>query len=232
MACAASSAESPRADSIGGVRRPISRSVSAKSSICSEVTGRFWRALWFHWSLGLSAVSVVTLIARYCFVGAFVYFRLPLAVFNSPFLTAFLLGYACQLAGYSMLTLLALVFNGERRLWRLTLAMPLSPLYAICFTYAPTVVGAVHDVLLFGNVTGFAPETTLVIGGSSRIALAYRARRALLLAVRAVRKSDVPLGAFWVGWGATPYTPSGYEGWTTGRRPRAVKPAPIDVPHA
>jgi hypothetical protein len=104
------------------------------------------------------------------------------------------------------------------------LALPLSPLYAICFTYAPTVVGAVNDVLLFGNVTGFAPETTLIRGGSSRIALLYRARRALLLSVRAARRGDVPWGTFWFGWGATSYTPSGYEGWTSGKRPPPVLP--------
>jgi hypothetical protein len=80
-------------------------------------------------------------------------------------------------------------------------------------------------VLLVGNVTGFAPETTLIRGGSARIALLYRLRRALLLAVRAVRRGDVPIGKFWLGWGATRWTPSGYAGWTTGRRPPPVLPA-------
>ena len=191
-----------------------------------EVTGRFWRALCFHWSLGLPATGILVLIGKYCLFGGLIYFRLPMAVFKSTILTAFLLGYACQLAGYSMLTLFALVLNGQWALWRLALAMPLSPLYAICFTYSPSVVGAVNDVLLFGNVTGFAPETTLIRGGSSRIALLYRARRAFLLSVRAARRGDVPWGAFWFGWGPTPYTPSGYEGWTSGKRPRPVLPAP------
>jgi hypothetical protein len=190
-----------------------------------EVTGRFFRAMWFHWSLGLPAVGILFLIAKYCLFGGLVYLRLPLALCKSTVLTAFVLGYSCQLAGYSMLTLFALVFNGEGRLWRLVLALPLSPLYAICFTYAPTVVGATHDVLLFGNVTGFAPETTLIRGGSARIALAYRLRRALLLGVRAVRHGDVPFGGFWFGFNATEYTPSGYEGWTTGKRPPPVRPA-------
>jgi cellulose synthase/poly-beta-1,6-N-acetylglucosamine synthase-like glycosyltransferase len=187
-----------------------------------EVTGRFFRAMWFHWSLGLPAMGIMALIAKYALTGGLVYFRLPMALFKSTVLTAFLLGYTCQLAGYSMLTILALIFNGERRLWRLALALPLSPLYAICFTYAPSVVGAVNDVLLFGNVTGFAPETTLIRGGSERIALLYRLRRALLLAVRAVRHGDVPWGAFWFGWSATEFTPCGYEGWTTGKRPPPV----------
>ena len=148
-----------------------------------------------------------------------------MAIWKSTVLTAFILGYGCQLAGYSMLTILALLINGERRYWRLVLALPLSPIYAICFTYLPSVVGASADVLFFGNVTGFAPETTLIRGGSARIALLYRARRALLLAVRSALRGDVPGGKFWFGWGPTRWTPSGYEGWTTGRRPPPVLPA-------
>jgi hypothetical protein len=195
-----------------------------------ECTGRFWRAMWFHWSLGLPAMGIIALIVKYCTLGGLVYLRLPLALCKSTVLTAFILGYSCQLAGYSMLTLLALVFNGERRLWRLALALPVSPLYAISFTYAPSVVGAVNDILLFGNVTGFAPEWTLIRGGSARIALAYRARRALLLGVRAVRRGDVPWGGFWFGFKETEYTPSGYEGWTSGKRPPPVKP--FEAPRA
>ncbi len=189
-----------------------------------EVTGRFWRALRFHWSLGLPAMGIMFLIGKYCLLGGLVYLRLPMALFKPTVLTAFLLGYACQLAGYSMLTILALVMNGERRYWRLALALPLSPIYAICFTYLPSVVGATADVLCFGNVTGFAPETTLIRGGSARIAVLYRLRRALLLTWRAARRGDVPLGRFWLGWGPTRWTPSGYEGWTTGRRPPPVLP--------
>ncbi len=166
-----------------------------------EVTGRFWRALWFHWSLGLPALGIMFLIAKYCLLGGFMYLRLPLAFGRPMVLTAFVLGYGCQFAGYSMLTLFALVLNGEWRHWRLALALPLSPLYAICFTYGPSLVGASHDVLFFGNVTGFAPETTLIRGGSTRIALAYRLRRAFLLAVRSLIRGDVPLGRFWFGWG-------------------------------
>jgi cellulose synthase/poly-beta-1,6-N-acetylglucosamine synthase-like glycosyltransferase len=187
-----------------------------------EVTGRFWRAMTYHWSLGLPAMGILALIAKYCLFGGLIYLRLPMALFKSTVLTAFVLGYGCQLAGYSMLTVFALLMNGERRYWRLALALPLSPLYAICFTYGPSVVGATNDVLLFGNVTGFAPEATLIRGGSARIALAYRLRRALLLAVRAVVRGDVPLGRFWLGWHRTPYTPNGYEGWTTGKRPAPV----------
>jgi hypothetical protein len=32
----------------------------------------------------------------------------------------------------------------------------------------------------------------------------------------------VPLGAFWFGWGETRWTPSGFDGWTTGKKPRKI----------
>jgi hypothetical protein len=100
----------------------------------------------------------------------------------------------------------------------------LSPLYALFFSYLPAVVGGVNDVFLFGNVTGFAPETTLIRGGSSRIALLFRLRRALSLAFRAAVRGDVVFGAFWFGWRETRWTPSGYRGWTTKKKPAPIVP--------
>jgi hypothetical protein len=187
-----------------------------------EVTGRFWRALWFHWSLGLPALGILVLIGKYCLFGGLMYLRLPMALGQTTILTAFVLGYTCQLAGYSMLTMFALLMNGELRHWRLALALPLAPFYSICFSYLPSLVGAFNDVLLFGNITGFAPETTLIRGGSVRMALSFRVRRAFLLAVRALLYGDVPLGRFWLGWGETRWTPSGFEGWTTKKSPQPI----------
>lgn len=189
-----------------------------------EVTGRFWSAMRFHWSLGLPAVGILALMAKYIAVGGLLYFSLPMALFKSSVLAAFVFGFVCQLAGYGMLTILALILNGELRLARVLAALPLSPLYAICFTYAPSVVGGISDVCLFGNVTGFAPEWTLIAGGSSRVALAFRLRRAFLLAVRSVVRGDVPWGAFWFGWNRTAWSPNGFEGWTTGKRPQSIVP--------
>jgi len=189
-----------------------------------EVTLRFRRVLGYHWSLGAPAFGVMFLIARYCLVGGLIYLRLPVSLIKSTILGAFVLGYGFQFAGYSLLTILALIMNGERRHALLTLAMPLSPLYAIMFTYAPTVAGTIADVFLFGNVTGFAPETTLIRGGSYRIALLFRLRRAFQLMVRSALVGDVPPGWFWLGWRETPWTPNGYEGWTTRKRPRAIVP--------
>jgi hypothetical protein len=56
----------------------------------------------------------------------------------------------------------------------------------------------------------------------TRFAVAYRLRRALYLAARSAVHGDVPLGAFWLGWRRTPYTPSGFEGWTSGKAPPPV----------
>lgn len=190
-----------------------------------EVTGRFWRAMCFHWSLGLPAVGILFLIAKYCLFGGFMYIILPMAIFKCTFFTAFIFGYLCQFAGYSMLTIFSLIMNGgSARYWRLLLALPLSPLYAIAFCYCPSTVGASNDVLLFGNITGFAPETTLIKGGSARIALLFRIKRAFSLAVRAVVCSDVPFGKFWFGWRETHWTPNGYEGWTTKNKKRPIIP--------
>jgi len=78
--------------------------------------------------------------------------------------------------------------------------------------------------LLFGNTTKFAPEWTFIRGKTERLALLFRIRRALALCVRAIVVGDVPLGAFWLGWHETPWTPNGYFGWTTGKRQRIVPP--------
>ncbi len=94
------------------------------------------------------------------------------------------------------------------------LALPLSGPFHLAFNIAPTIVGLVQDVLLFGLDTGFAPEETLAASGSGRVALGYRLCRCAGLARRALRHGDVPPGWFWVGWGATPWTGNGYQGWT------------------
>ncbi|WP_437747563.1 glycosyltransferase family 2 protein [Sorangium sp. So ce1504] len=185
-----------------------------------EVTGRFWRALPFYWTLGLPAIVILFLRFRYWFLTGLFYLYLPASFFNPSGLTIFVIGLCtCQIVLNSLLIAFALVINGDLRYWRLLLAIPFSPLHAFVFAFVSSFVGAVHDVLLFGNVTGFAPEATLIRGGSSRIALLFRVRRALQLSLRAILRGDVPFGAFWFGWRETPWTPNGYEGWTTGKKP-------------
>lgn len=185
-----------------------------------EVMGRFWPSLWFHWGLGAAAVGVVMLILKYCFFGIVYYWRAPAAIVNGSWPLVAALGYGIQLVVYAAWTLMCLVMNGQRRHFLLLLALPLAPLYSTVFSLFATLYGAIRDIFLFGNVTGFAPEATLIAGGSSRIALAYRLRRALALLWRSVRRGDVPLGLFWFGWSETPWTPNGYAGWTTAKQTR------------
>jgi cellulose synthase/poly-beta-1,6-N-acetylglucosamine synthase-like glycosyltransferase len=189
-----------------------------------ELTGRFWRALGYHWQLGLPALLVKTFMARSLLVGVVGYIILPAFFFDSRTLTLIVLAYFTQVVTAGMLTLVTLLMNGEGQYWRLCFALPLVPVYTVWFRWVPAAVGYVHDVFLLGNVTGFAPETTLIRGGSERIALFYRLRRAFLLAVRSVLVGDVPFGRFWFGWRETRWTSSGFEGFTSKKRQRKIIP--------
>jgi cellulose synthase/poly-beta-1,6-N-acetylglucosamine synthase-like glycosyltransferase len=189
-----------------------------------ELTGRFWRALGYHWTLGLPAIIVKTSMARSLLIGVVAYLLLPALFFDSRTLTLVVLAYMTQVFIAFVLTLMTLLMNGELRYWRLLLALPLAPVYTLCFKWVPAAMGFIDDVFLFGNVTGFAPESTLIKGGSERIALTFRLRRAVLLAARAVLVGDVPLGKFWLGWRETQWTPNGFEGFTSKKKPAAILP--------
>jgi len=189
-----------------------------------ELTGRFWRALGYHWVLGLPALIVKTFMARSLLIGVAAYLIVPALFCDSRTLTAVVLAYFTQVLVASLLTTMALLMNGDSQYWRLVFALPLTPVYTLCFKWVPAAVGFVHDVFLFGNVTGFAPESTLIRGGSTRIALLFRVRRALLLATRTLLVGDVPFGKFWFGWRETPWTPNGFEGFTSKKKPRSILP--------
>jgi cellulose synthase/poly-beta-1,6-N-acetylglucosamine synthase-like glycosyltransferase len=189
-----------------------------------ELTGRFFRGIIYHWGLGLPVMMVKVLLARSVIVGALVYVLLPVFAFGAPLFAGIVVGYLAQVFVQTVLTFCALVMNEELQHWRIALAIPFAPLYQFLINWVPAAFGSTCDVLLFGNFTGFTPEWTLKKGGSTRIALLFRLRRALLLSLRALVVGDVPLGAFWLGWSETPWTPSGYEGWTTGRKPARILP--------
>jgi len=189
-----------------------------------ELTGRFWRALGYHWHIGLPALIVKTSMLRSLLVGVVGYLLLPVLFSDSRTLTLVLLAYITQVLMASVLTGVTLLMNGEAQYWRLCFALPLVPFYTIMFRWVPAAVGYVHDVFLFGNVTGFAPETTLIKGGSVRIALLYRVRRAFLLMVRSVLVGDVPFGKFWFGWRETQWTSNGFVGFTSKNRQRPIVP--------
>jgi hypothetical protein len=121
-------------------------------------------------------------------------------------------------------TLLGLVMNGGREHLPQLYALPLTIPYHFVFNILTTIVALWQDFFGFGCNTGFAPESTLIKTRTSRLALAYRLRRAAWLAARALTHGDVPFGAFWFGFGETAFTPCGYEGWTSGRAVGALKP--------
>lgn len=185
-----------------------------------EVAGRFAPSFAFHWDLAACAVGVVALMLKYVFFGLFYYVQVPGAVFHGSFAERILGSWILQLAVYALWTTSALIVNGElRKNARLLMALPVAPVYILVFSFWTTFTGVLHDVFLFGNVTKFAPETTLIRGGSKRFALLSRVRRAFALVVRSAVYGDVPFGAFWLGWGETSWTPSGFHGWTQGKRP-------------
>jgi hypothetical protein len=140
-------------------------------------------------------------------------------------LLGYVLGYAGQTLSYTLYTLMALGLERERRhYWPVLLVLPFSALHSIAINFFGCVYGVSRDLLFFGNSTKFAPEWTLMKGRCERVALMFRARRFLALAVRSALYGDVPFGRFWVGWAETPWTPSGFEGWTTGKAPRPIVP--------
>jgi hypothetical protein len=189
-----------------------------------ELTGRFWPSLGYHWTLGLPAMIVKFFMARTVIFGALAYFVVPVFFWHSSLITGVVLGYLCNVLVWTIMTGLTIAINAELRYWPLMLSVPFAPLYQFVFNWLPCFVGLTADFFLFGNVTGFAPEQTLIRGGSQRIAILSRVRRFFSLCLRSVVWGDVPFGRFWLGWRETPWTASGYEGFTTGKRRRTLPP--------
>ena len=189
-----------------------------------ECAGRFWRAFWFHWEIGLPVSAHLLMLLHTVFEIVGYYIILPYyCIGSSHALLGYVLGYAAQTTAYTLYTAMALTLERDRgRYWKIVLCLPVASLYSICINAFGCVYGVSRDIFLFGNATNFAPEWTLAKGGCERIALMFRVRRFLALSLRSVVYGDVPLGGFWLGWTETPWTPSGFEGWTTGKKPRAI----------
>jgi len=194
-----------------------------------ECAGRFWRAFWYHWEIGFPTSAHLWMLFYVVFDVSLYYLLLPYYFFNgSHALLAYAIGYAGQTIAYSLCTVMALLLERDyRRCWRVIFCLPLTSLYCILINFFGCATGVIKDVFLFGNATTFAPEWTLKKGRCERIALLFRLRRFLALAVRSLLYGDVPLGWFWLGWAETPWTPSGYDGWTTRQKPRPIIPRPL-----
>jgi hypothetical protein len=204
-----------------------------------ELSQRWSAAVPFHWTLLFPTVISTLIIVFFNAMEAISMLLLPFAATKG-----FFVGFCCAFVMYSTLRFIATAFGiwldggftkHGHKLLGLALAVP----YHFVFNKMTTFWGYVQDVFLFGVSTGFSPEETHIKGKAPRIALAYRCRRALYLAVRSVIHNDVPVGLWWFGWYETKWTPSGFDGWTTGKRrvmfPRenaapAVAPAPASAP--
>ncbi|HEY0254968.1 MAG TPA: glycosyltransferase [Kofleriaceae bacterium] len=139
----------------------------------------------------------------------------PFAQRPAAWLAIMALGYVGSFTIRTLSTLLALFQEHDiRGQWHKLLALPLCGPYHLVFNIAPTIVGFAKDFFCYGLNTRFAPETTLAASGRGRIALAYRITRCAKLCIRAIRHGDVPVGTFWLGFGATRWTANGYAGWT------------------
>lgn len=195
-----------------------------------ECGGRFWRAFWYHWEIGLPVSAHLALLLNTVFNVGFYYIVLPYyALGSSRAVLGFMLGYCAQTVAYALYTVMALAIERDyRRYWRVVLCLPLASLHCIAINCLGCVVGVTKDIFLFGNTTKFAPEWTLMKGRCERIALLFRVRRFFAVSLRSALRGDVPLGSFWFGWTETPWTPSGFEGWTTGKKPRSILAGPID----
>ncbi|MDP9035000.1 MAG: hypothetical protein M3O50_09340 [Myxococcota bacterium] len=193
-----------------------------------ECAGRFWRAFWFHWDIGFPVASQLVLVLRTVVEVATYYVLLPYACFrsDSAFLPYFI-GYVAQTMAYSLYTVMALVLEREyRKYWRVVFGLPIAAPYLVAINFCGCIYGVTRDLLLFGNRTNFAPEWTLAKSQCQRVALLFRVRRFFALCVRSALYGDVPFGSFWLGWSETPWTPGGFEGWTTGKKQRPIVPRP------
>jgi hypothetical protein len=185
------------------------------------LTARFKRVPYFHWELGLWVVLDVLLTVAIHAMILIALLGWPFADRPGAWLSLVVLGYVASFVTRAAATLLAIMQEESlAEHWHKLLALPLSGLYHFIFNIAATIVGTFEDVFLFGLNTGFAPEETLEASDTARIALAYRVRRCARMAWRALRHGDIPPGFWWLGWHSTPYTPSGYHGWTNPKHRR------------
>jgi hypothetical protein len=200
-----------------------------------ELSQRWSAAVPFHWTLLFPTVVSTIIIVYFNALEAVGLLLLP---FTST--KGYFVGFCCAFVVYSTMRFVATAFGiwldgGFKKHGHKLLGLALSVPYHFVFNKMTTFWGYLQDVFLFGVNTGFSPEQTHIRGKAPRFALAYRCRRALYLAVRSVIHNDVPLGWWWFGWHETELTPSGFDGWTTGKK-RVMYPrktaasAPVAAP--
>ncbi|HEX2687753.1 MAG TPA: glycosyltransferase family 2 protein [Kofleriaceae bacterium] len=188
-------------------------------------SSRLWLLQRFHWMpyfawdlgfwIGLNA-ALTLMIHGVIVIGVLGW---PFADRPATWLAIVAFTYATNLVIRGAATLLAMVQDHDiLEHWHKLLALPLAGVFHAVFNIATTIVGIVQDFFFFGVNTGFAPEETLAESRTGRLAIGYRLCRCARLAIRALGHGDVPVGWFWLGWDATPWTQNGYAGWTNPAR--------------
>lgn len=194
-----------------------------------ELSQRWSPALPFCWTLFSPTVVSTILIVYFNSMEALALILFPFAI-SRGFLPHFVVAFSV----YSTMRILATAFGialdpgGFKKHGHKMLGLVMSVPYHFVFNKMTTFWGYVQDVFLFGVNTGFSPEETHIRSRLPRVAIGYRLRRAGALAIRAIVHNDVPLGWFWFGWHETAWTPSGFEGWTSGKK-RVLKPRHTDA---
>lgn len=176
---------------------------------------RFLPSMLYHLQIGISAIMDVVLAIIFQSLIMAGLLLTPFTKLPAMWLAMMLLVEGAYLIERIISTFVGLYIDGGlKRDWPKLLALPQAGIYLFVFNIVTTIVGFVRQVLGFGLNTGFTPEHTLIKGGTTRIALAYRFTRFIRLSIRSVVYGDVPFGAFWFGWKETPWTPNGYAGWS------------------
>lgn len=180
----------------------------------------------YNWNVGLP-IFVATfglVLAVVLFVSGLVAIALDVPGVSSAMPFVVLLG--CGYSATRVTTTLAalLVSESPPRDWLKLLALVPAGPYHMIFNTTTLCMGFIRDLVGFGEPTTFAPEVTLRRSNLTRFALAFRLRRACALALRAARHGDVPFGWFWFGWRESRWTPSGFDGWSSGKKPPVVYP--------
>jgi Glycosyl transferase family 2 len=179
------------------------------------LANRFGIVPYVAWELGAWILLDLVLLIFIHIVVAIGLLGWPFADRPAMWIALLVLSYISTLVIRGAATLLAMIQDHDiRGHWHKLLSLPLAGPYHVVFNILTTIVGFIEDFFLFGVNTHFAPEETIQASKVGRIALAYRICRFTKLSVRAVRYGDVPFGWFWFGFHATPYTASGYAGWT------------------
>jgi hypothetical protein len=181
-------------------------------------------SLLYHWQAGIPMLASTLVVFVAVTMFATTPFTLLLGVHRPAPAAAFAV---LAFAGYFTTRLSStvvglLISDSPPREWIKLVALPFAVFYHIVFNTLTLLIGYYRDLFGLGEPTTFAPEATLIRSRLSRFALAYRLRRALLLTVRSAVYGDVPLGSFWFGWKGTPFTPNGFEGWSSGKTPPPV----------